>query len=118
MSFKAPGAYMVEHPVLGMGEGNNGFFILVRERGRPLYCVSSDGAEWEHVSVSTKYPSKVPSWEDMCYIKNIFWDDEDCIVQYHPRKSDYVNNAKNCLHLWRPTTIKLPEPHYSLVGIK
>lgn len=53
----------------------------------------------EHVSVNGN--KKDPSWDDMCFIKDIFFDDEEEVVQLHPKKSEYVNLAKHCLHLWR-----------------
>ena len=34
--------------------------------------------------------------------KALFWDEDDCVIQYHPPRSEYVNNHQNCLHLWRP----------------
>lgn len=29
------------------------------------------------------------------------WDEEECVVQYHPPKSEYVNFRPYCLHLRR-----------------
>lgn len=55
---------------------------------------------YEHVSVSTM-TSKLPTWEEMSIVKDIFWDDEEMVVQLHPKKSMYVNIAE-VLHLWRP----------------
>lgn len=78
----------------------------------------SFGGGWEHVSVSP-YKSRItPSWDDMCRIKEIFFKDEECVVQYHPPKSQYVNNMKNCLHLWRPINQALPMPPSIMVGIR
>jgi hypothetical protein len=37
----------------------------------------------------------------MCAIKAIFWDDEETVIQFHPKKSEYVNTNPNCLHLWK-----------------
>ena len=62
---------------------------------------------WEHVSVSP-YGGKTPSWDDMCEIKDMFWDDEEEVIQIHPKKSKYVNIVDNCLHLWRHKEIELP----------
>ena len=53
----------------------------------------------EHVSVSAQ--NKTPTWEEMCFIKRQFWDDEDEVYQIHPKQSEYVNISKHCLHLWR-----------------
>lgn len=55
----------------------------------------------EHVSVSPYDQSITPTWDDMCRIKDIFWDEEELVVQVHPPKSEYVNIMPNCLHLWR-----------------
>lgn len=64
------------------------------------FAVQADAqTDWEHVSVSL--PDRCPTWEEMCFIKSLFWNEEDCVVQYHPPKSDYVNVSNNCLHLWK-----------------
>ena len=44
-------------------------------------------------------------------------DIADFGVQYHPPKSEYVNNHKYCLHLWRPISGDIIYPHKSLVGV-
>lgn len=50
----------------------------------------------------------------------MFWDEDDCVVQFHPPRREYVNNHPNCLHLWRPVdgNMQIPMPHSLLVGIK
>jgi len=59
---------------------------------------------------------RCPTWEEMCLVKDLFWDDTDCVIQYHPSRSDYVNNHPYCLHLWRPIGIELPRPDSIFVG--
>jgi hypothetical protein len=76
---------------------------------------------WEHVSVSIAFPEKkiplrCPSWEEMCYIKSLFWDEVDCVLQYHPSKDQYVNRHPYVLHLWRPIGQVIPIPDKSMVG--
>lgn len=61
---------------------------------------------------------RTPTWAEMCKIKGIFWDDEDCVVQFHPPKSEYVNNHPHVLHLWRATNQLLPQPDSLMVGVK
>lgn len=78
----------------------------------------SFGGGWEHVSVSPYKKRITPSWDDMCMIKDIFFKDDECAVQYHPPKSEYVNNMPNCLHLWRPLEVTMSMPPSILVGIK
>ena len=53
----------------------------------------------EHVSVSLN--RRCPNWDEMCMIKNIFWDEEELVAQFHRPKSQYVNFFPHCLHLWR-----------------
>ena len=67
-----------------------------------------EGEPWDHVSVSRI--DKVPTWEEMCYVKELFFDDTECVIQYHPPKSVYVNNHPNVLHLWRPCLSAIPMP--------
>ena len=76
-----------------------------RWRGTVVFGFDEDG--WEHVSVSP-YKGKLPTWNDMCDIKDIFWNDEEVVIQIHPKKSEYVNIMDNCLHLWRHKYVELP----------
>lgn len=95
-------------------EGRNGFF-LVPFQLQILRCLISDGEGWEHVSVSLKH--RCPNWEEMCFVKSVFFDAEECVMQLHPPQSEWVNNHPNCLHLWRPVETAIPKPPQILVGI-
>lgn len=97
-------------PRLGMGRNGPGGF----KDASPLKVIASDGEGWEHVSVSLT--TRCPSWEEMCFIKSMFWDKEDCVVQYHPPEREYVNNHPYCLHLWRPIGADIPMPPSYMVG--
>ena len=68
----------------------------------------------EHVSISPVHKFRIPSWDDMCALKDIFFYDEEEAYQIHPKKSEYVNFKSNCLHLWKPIGHELQE----LVGQK
>ncbi len=72
--------------------------------------------DWEHVSVSLS--DRCLTWEEMCFIKDVFWEEGDAVVQYHPPKSDYVNNHDYTLHLWRPLNGSIPMPDPIMVGFK
>ncbi len=98
--------------------GNNGAFTFLRS-GVQFAIIASDGAGWEHVSVHLIKAGKpeTPSWEDMCFVKSLFWDEDDCVIQYHPAKSQYVNLHPNTLHLWRPVNTGFPIPNKIMVGI-
>lgn len=54
----------------------------------------------EHVSIQL-FCDRLPKWNEMCYVKDLFWGEEEEVVQIHPKKSQYVNFTE-ALHLWRP----------------
>ncbi len=109
-------------------DGNNGYFLMKSPGGARLQVIASDGEGWEHVSVSlvpldyrvTEGDSfnRCPTWEEMAWVKSIFWDAEDCAVQYHPPKSQHVNYHPYCLHLWRCNMAPMPMPPSYMVGPK
>lgn len=127
--FGANGGFMVSHPKI-----NNYVF----------FCMVSDQLGWDHVSITlhqkktnihrskvyvggrTKIVKKTneyydpvgrcPTWEEMCFIKSVFWEDEEEVVQFHPAKKDHVNNHQYCLHLWRPTIHRIDLPPKEFVG--
>lgn len=117
MAFHVPEKFRVTSGKMGSSEsfGNNGCFVIqtIKLKQR-LNVIASDQGGWEHVSVSLGHRS--PTWEEMCAIKDMFWDAEDCVVQYHPPKSEYVNHHPYCLHLWRPVGINFPQPPSIFVG--
>lgn len=96
-------------------DGGYGDVEFGKLRGTVIW---SYGGGWEHVSVSPYKHNYTPSWEEMCRIKDMFWHDDEVVVQYHPAKSEYVNNMPNCLHLWRPIGVEMPVPPAIMVGIK
>ncbi len=87
--------------------------------GRSFFVVVSDGGGWDHVSVSpcNQKRKSCPTWEEMCAIKDMFFEPEERVVQYHPPKSEYINMHPYCLHLWRPNGgSELPYPPSIFVG--
>lgn len=120
MSFHAPEQYRLRSGPFKSSatlNGNNGaFFIPTRTGQSPLKVIASDSGGWDHVSVSL--PTACPTWEQMCKVKALFWDDEDCVMQLHPPRSQWVNNHSFCLHLWRPQDGQaIPTPPQYMVGI-
>jgi len=110
-------------------DGNNGVFLIHKSDGWNLLVLASDGSEWdkafpgirpiwEHVSVSARKDRQVrtPTWTEMQRIKEIFWDAEDVVVQFHPKESQYVNQHPHTLHMWRPVDVELPTPPKGAVG--
>ncbi len=137
MAFNVPHHYRVTVGAYQSSplDGNNGmFFIPIPEEFKVISrrmarrsglkraalshytVIASDGKDWEHVSVSL--PDRCLTWEEMCFIKGMFWGEEDAVMQIHPRKSEYVNNHPYTLHLWRPMVAPLPLPPTFMVGVK
>lgn len=78
----------------------------------------STGAGWDHVSVAPFKHKITPSWDDMCKVKEIFFRDDEAVIQIHPPKDQEVNNLENCLHLWRCTRTEMVLPPSVLVGLR
>jgi len=86
-----------------------------RYNKRGMAIVASWGGGWEHVSASFK--NRCPTLDEMCAIKDIFWHDEECVAQYHPPKSVYVNCHPYCLHLWKKAGSEYETPPALFVGL-
>lgn len=81
-----------------------GKIIYPKDKSHLTVAVSLNSNGTEHVSVSKK--KKIPTWEEMCFIKDLCFEDEEEVIQIHPKKSEYVNIYPNCLHLWRKIKIE------------
>lgn len=73
--------------------------------------------DWEHVSVRArsmnekkKIYERVPNWMEMCWLKELFWNDDEAVIQFHPPKADHVNIHPNVLHLWKYRKADFPMP--------
>ena len=120
--------YRVRRGPMGSDDsiGNYGMFVIPLSSSHSAIVIVSDGDEtgWEHVSVHVKYKTskgrikeRTPHWDEMSRIKDLFWEPEETVVQFHPPKSQYINNHEHCLHLWRPEDDHIQLPPVSLVGI-
>lgn len=110
-------------------DGKKGFFVIPLSKsihGVECFalCIVSDGEgeiPWEHVSArisegkANAWKERTPTWEEMCAIKDTFWDGEEAVMQLHPAKSDYVNVHPHVLHLWKPTESIIPLPPIAAV---
>lgn len=92
---KYPEKYRASSPL----DKNLNCFIIPFE-GRELRVIASDWGNWQHVSVSLK--NRCPNWREMCFIKNLFWNEDEECIQFHPKKKEYVNLMQRCLHIWKP----------------
>lgn len=96
-------------------DGEDGFAGIYydKDTDKWLSFIFSYGMGWEHLSVSMK--NKTPSWEQMCRMKDIFWNENEVCMQLHPKKSEYVNIHEHCLHIWRPVDKEIPTPDKIMV---
>lgn len=86
------------------------FKLLCPATGCLLNVIAADGSEtrFDHVSVSLK--DRTPTWEEMAWVKSLFWDEEELVIEYHPPKSKYINVTSTVLHLWKPLDVEIPLP--------
>lgn len=107
---------VVSDPEVGTSPGDpfGLFFVRNPRSGRQYKVMVGDGGGWDHVSVSTKQ-RRIPTWNEMCWIKNLFFDPTECVIQYHPAVEDYVDIHTGCLHLWRPQNEAIPMPPIEFV---
>lgn len=97
-------------------DGNNGLFAI--KKGKLKFSViASDGMGWEHVSATIINAQRCPTWREMCFIKDLFFNEDEVVVQYHPAKKDYINNHPYCLHLWKKVDSEFETPPTLMVGI-
>ena len=92
------------------------FFLPSPVAGRTLCVIAASGEGWDHVSVSLKGSTRTPTWEEMCRIKELFFEDNETVMQLHVPRADHVNYHPGCLHLWRPHHTPIPRPDALMVG--
>lgn len=96
-------------------DGGQGYINFDRiDRHFNSTVVFSWGGGWDHVSVS--YPDRCLTWEEMCKVKDIFFRDDECVIQIHPPKGEYVNVHPYCLHLWKIQNAEILMPPKWMVG--
>ncbi len=96
-----------------VGESGGSCFLKLFPKAKRVAVVFSWGGDWDHVSAS--YANRCLTWEEMCMIKDIFFDEYETVIQYHPAKKDYINDHPYTLHLWRPQKEKIPIPPKHMV---
>lgn len=61
-------------------------------------AVEQDGKRWLHVS--TARPDRLPSYDDMVTVKEMFIGREAHAISVMPPRAEHVNIHVHCLHLW------------------
>lgn len=96
--------FLIDSKIEGEKNEIPGAYLLKTKRYGKLLIIVGIGEDWEHVSVSRRLnqgKSKIPTWEIMCYVKDLFFKPNETVIQFHPKKSNYVNMHPNVLHLWK-----------------
>ena len=96
-------------------DGMRGYLSIQRVE---MTFVASWGGDWDHVSVAPVKRKILPTWEQMCIVKDVFFREDEAVIQIHPPRSEYVNMMTNCLHLWRPISKQLVLPPSFMVGYR
>lgn len=87
-----------------IGDDKFGAFLVPYQRHH-LRVIAAIDHGWDHVSVSMEH--RIPTWEEMSFIKNTFFKPDEMAIQYHMPEKDHINIHPNCLHLWRPHMPKI-----------
>lgn len=117
--YRGPASSMFPHK---KGDLYGFFFIPDRKKptGPKLKVLVSPWdckeGNWRHISVS--HIKRCPTWGELCQIKEMFWGPDVTVQQFHPKASEYVNNANNCLHMWEKVGTEAELPPSILTGIK
>lgn len=125
--FRIPATY--GRPLYSPPNSDHGHFSIPHRHDKKLTirCTASAGIDavpWEHVSITIRQTkndfalSRCPTWDEMCYIKDMFWDKTDTVIQFHPPEDQYVSTHNYCLHLWRPKNVNCNMPPLEAVGFK
>lgn len=97
--------------------GMNGAFVVWKGKTRVILLVSN-GEGWDHVSVQVHERGnrrRLPSCEEMCWVKEVCFEPDEVAMQFHPSKFRYVNTHPYVLHLWRPQQERIPTPPIEFV---
>lgn len=107
--------YRIKHPSRGWGGSDGGCFKIQSplQKDQDLFIIASNTFGWDHVSVSMK--RRIPTWIEMDYIRSLFFEDNEIVMQLHPARSHHINIMEYCLHLWRPQNQEIPLPPEDMV---
>lgn len=100
--------YREHHPLFKQTETSGAFRVFVNGRSFNVIASIDSGADclYDHVSVVPRNQKHMPTWDEMCAIKRMFFKDDEIAIQIHPKEDEYVNIHERCLHLWRPHDFK------------
>lgn len=77
-------------------------------------CDQPEGWRFDHVSVSLS--NRCPTWDEMDFIKRLFFHPEEVAYQLHVAAAEHISAHPYCLHLWRCCDQPIPLPPAEMVG--
>jgi len=89
-------------------QGNHGGVAMFKIKGVFLAAIWSCDLGWDHVSVSCR--KRTPKYQEMKFMKRLFFRPDEWAVEYHPADENYISTNDNVLHIWRPHGVELPQP--------
>ena len=82
--------------------------VLYRERGEKC-CEHYAHTNPEEVAHLLGFEVIEDNTPDIAEVVEKYGEDER-VMQFHPPKSEYINNYPYCLHLWKPVDTEIPHP--------
>lgn len=94
----------------GTIEGVQRFYRRLTD-GMTVICgwENHDGGWWLHVSCAKMRLQKLPRWDDLLEVKNIFIGKDKKAIQIFPEEANYVNINPFCHHLFYTEYFGIPE---------
>lgn len=104
--------YRRPHPLSReKGDSSHGCFVVPYKKTKKvaiLRIVASGSEGWDHVSISLE--NRCPTWEEMDFVKRLFFKPDEVAIQYHVPVEDHISLHPYCLHLWRPHRVAIQMP--------
>lgn len=93
---------------IGKSNINKSFSVPLNDNKEAFVIASENFMGWDHVSahiisVESGALNRTPNNEEMQFLRNLFFEDEEVVLEFHPAKKDYINNHSYVLHMWRST---------------
>ncbi len=75
-----------DHVTKVIRKGIDGEMFNVRINYRLYNVIASNGGVWDHVSIDPINQGHTPTWDVMCVLKDICFNDDETVIEYHPAK--------------------------------
>ena len=99
-----------------------GMFSLPYVDNSHIEVIASHELGWQHVSTTIVLnpvdDPRTPTYGEMQLVRDLFFYPDEKVVQYHPRRQDYVNDNPYVLHMWVRDGNIMPYPSLSESNLK